>query len=100
MQLLLQAYDKVRYIKLNPDICSPIKELPAIVLMPFCRNLESISLIITEMSLNRRAVAMPEPIRPPPMTATFLIFLGFNPTSVTLGTYPKQSMYSEGCVHQ
>ena len=30
-------------------------------------------------------VAMPEPIRPPPITAAFLTFLGLSPISVTPG---------------
>jgi hypothetical protein len=36
------------------------------------------------------AVAMPEPIRPPPMTAAFLTFLGFSPISVTPGICQKR----------
>ncbi|KAJ0881697.1 hypothetical protein HanRHA438_Chr10g0476981 [Helianthus annuus] len=31
-----------------------------------------------------RAVAIPDPIRPPPITATFLTARGFSPISVTL----------------
>lgn len=41
----------------------------------------------TDTLLTRRAVAMPEPIKPPPIMATFFIFLGFSPISVTPGIY-------------
>ena len=44
------------------------------------------------MSLSIRAVAMPEPIKPPPITATFFMFLGLIPISVTLGTCPDNQM--------
>uniref|UniRef100_A0A2P2IMP4 Uncharacterized protein n=1 Tax=Rhizophora mucronata TaxID=61149 RepID=A0A2P2IMP4_RHIMU len=39
------------------------------------------------MLLTMRAVAIPEPIRPPPITATFFMCLGLSPMSETLGTF-------------
>ena len=47
-----------------------------------CRNLSLTSLMSTSMPASALAVAMPEPMRPPPSTATFRIFLGFRPASV------------------
>lgn len=61
-------------------------KLPLIIFIPLKRKSELISLSITCMLLNIRDVAMPEPIRPPPITATFFTGLGLSPMSVTLGT--------------
>ena len=47
------------------------------------RNLSLISLSSTSMPTRMEAVAMPEPIRPPPSTATFFTGLGLRPASVT-----------------
>lgn len=64
--------------------------LPSIIFSPFCSKFESISLRITGVLFKIKAVAIPEPIKPPPIMATLFIFLGLIPTSVTLGTCQRQ----------
>ena len=43
----------------------------------------------TSMPASALAVAMPEPMRPPPSTAIFFIFRGFRPASVMPFTYRR-----------
>lgn len=61
--------------------------LPSIVFNPFCRKLELSSFKVTDMLFMMKQVAIPEPMRPPPITATFFIFLGWRLILVILGTW-------------
>ena len=51
------------------------------------KNLSLTSLMMTSWPASRPAVAMPLPMRPPPMTATLCTLRGFSPASVTPVTF-------------
>lgn len=65
--------------------------LPSTIFIPLSRYSELTSFRTTYMLPRIRAVAMPEPIRPPPITATLFTDLGLSPISVTFGTCQRSS---------
>lgn len=60
--------------------------LPLTLLMPADKNCSFTSFKITLKLFNINMVAIPDPIRPPPTIAAFLIFRGVKPMLVMFGT--------------
>mmetsp|Transcript_7277 Transcript_7277/g.18491 ORF Transcript_7277/g.18491 Transcript_7277/m.18491 type:complete len:248 (-) Transcript_7277:758-1501(-) len=65
--------------------------------MPASRNFWLISLSMTDTPLRMHAVAMPLPMRPPPITPTHLVGRGFSPVSVTPGTEVVPRLAKKKC---
>ena len=63
------------------------KGLPLTLLMPADKNCSFISFKITLKLFNINTVAIPDPIRPPPTIAAFLIFRGVKPMLVIFGIW-------------
>ena len=61
------------------------------------RNLSLTSLMMTCCPTSRPAVAMPLPIKPPPMTATLFTLRGFRPASVTPDTFLVERCAKKMC---